>query len=287
MITVQDLRYTYPGAATETLHGLNFEIPDGEIFGFLGPSGAGKSTTQKLMIGLLQYYTGSIQVMGREVSDWGNEFYEHVGVSFEMPNHYLKLTALENLNHFRSLYRGPCYEAGEVLEWVDLAADAHKKVADFSKGMKIRLNVARSMLHQPKVLFLDEPTNGLDPVNGRRIKDLILELRSRGTTVFVTTHDMMVADELCDRVAFITAGNISEIDAPAVLKKRYGKRSVIVEYLNSEAIVHRKEFPLQGLGTNTVFLDLLRSATQIETIHTQETTLEKIFIEVTGQALYT
>lgn len=285
MITVRNLMYTYRGATQKTLHGLNFEVAEGEIFGFLGPSGAGKSTTQKLLIGLLKNYQGSIQVMGREISQWGQDYFEHVGVSFELPNHYLKLTALENLNFFRSLYRHQTFEPLELLEWVGLQEEADKKVADFSKGMKVRLNVARSLLHQPKLLFLDEPTSGLDPVNARNIKNLILKLRQRGMTVFVTTHNMMVADELCDRVGFITAGRLSLIDAPKTLKKRYGKRNVQVEYFNGAAEAQRQEFPLDGLGDNLDFIALLKSARQVETIHTQETTLENIFIKVTGQEL--
>jgi fluoroquinolone transport system ATP-binding protein len=285
MITVKNLTYTYPSAGQETLHGLNFEIAEKEIFGFLGPSGAGKSTTQNILIGLLKKYGGHIQVMNREVSEWGHEYYEHLGVSFELPNHYLKLTAVENLNHFRSLYSGRTLDPMEVLGWVDLADDADKKVANYSKGMKIRLNVARSIIHKPKVLFLDEPTNGLDPVNARKIKDLILELRRQGTTVFVTTHDMMVADELCDRVAFITDGQISVIDAPSALKKQYGKRVVQVEYVNRSQEIHHQEFPLDGLGDNDEFITLLKSAGRLETIHTQETTLDNIFIQVTGQEL--
>lgn len=285
MITVKNLTYTYPAAKQETLHGLDFEIAEGEIFGFLGPSGAGKSTTQKILIGLLKEYGGQIQVMGREVSAWGQDYYEHVGVSFEFPNHYLKLTALENLNYFRSLYRGKTVDPLEVLAWVGLQAEADKLVADYSKGMKVRLNVARSLLHQPKILFLDEPTSGLDPTNARKIKDLISGLRGNGTTVFITTHNMMVADELCDRVAFITAGKISLIDTPSRLKKQYGQRNVQVEYLNGGQNIEHREFPLDGLGDNDAFITLLKSANRIETIHTQETTLENIFIEVTGQEL--
>lgn len=285
MITVRDLTFTYPGASEETLHGLHFEIAEGEIFGFLGPSGAGKSTTQKILIGLLKEYGGTIEVMGRDVSGWGQDYYQHIGVSFELPNHYLKLTALENLQYFRSLYAGETRDPMEVLAWVGLDADANKKVADFSKGMKVRLNVARSLIHHPTVLFLDEPTSGLDPVNARKIKDLVLDLRKQGTTVFVTTHNMMVADELCDRVAFITAGNISVIDAPTTLKKQYGKRNVRVEYVNGTEELAQQEFPLDGLGDNAAFLALLQSGHRIETIHTQETTLENIFIEVTGEAL--
>lgn len=285
MITVRDLTYTYTGAREETLHGLNFEIAEGEIFGFLGPSGAGKSTTQKILIGLLRDYGGIVQVMNRDVGDWGNDYYEKIGVSFELPNHFLKLTALENLSFFRSLYHGETYKPEDVLAWVGLKEDADKKVSDFSKGMKVRLNVARSLIHQPRVLFLDEPTAGLDPVNARNIKNLVQDLRQRGTTVFVTTHDMMVADELCDRVAFITSGTINVIDAPSALKKRYGQRTVQVEYVDGTPEMRQQDFPLDGLGDNADFLRLLQSASRIETIHTQETTLENVFIEVTGQGL--
>jgi len=285
MISVKDLTYTYPNAKQQTLHGLSFDIGEGEIFGFLGPSGCGKSTTQKIMIGLLKGYGGGIEIMGKEVSTWGHDFYEHVGISFELPNHYLKLSALENLEYFRSLYSGETHDPMEVLEWLDLKEHALKKVKDFSKGMKIRLNVARSLLHKPKLLFLDEPTSGLDPVNARRVKDLILKVREQGTTVFVTTHDMMVADVLCDRVAFLTTGNIALIDAPDTLKKRYGKRVVRVEYQDITQTIQQQEFALDGLGENGDFIQLLNSGQRIETIHTQETTLENIFIEVTGQEL--
>jgi fluoroquinolone transport system ATP-binding protein len=285
MINVDNLTFAYPGTTTPAINGINFTIAEREIFGFLGPSGAGKSTTQKILIGLLKDYQGQINVMGRELHGWGQDYYEHIGVSFELPNHYLKLTARENLNYFRSLYSGETVDAMTLLEWVGLAEDADKKVAEYSKGMKIRLNVARSLLHRPKLLFLDEPTSGLDPVNARKIKDLVLEMRQQGTTVFVTTHDMSVADELCDRVAFITQGHINVVDAPSTLKKRYGKRNVRVEYLNGTQDLVQQEFPLDGLGENSAFIGLLQSAQRLETIHTQETTLEKIFITVTGEEL--
>jgi fluoroquinolone transport system ATP-binding protein len=288
MIAVEDLRFTYPGAQKEVLHGLSFHVEKHEILGFLGPSGAGKSTTQKILIGLLRRYQGRVRVLGRELSSWGSDYYEQIGVSFELPNHYLKLTALENLNYFRSLYRGPTHDPMEVLAWVGLAEDTRQRVAHFSKGMKIRLNVARSLVHKPHLLFLDEPTTGPDPVNARRIKDLILAQRAGGTTVFVTTHDMTVADELCDRVAFITEGDLRLVDAPGVLKKRYGRRSVVVEYVaknGDPSTVRAPEFPLDGLGDNEEFVRLLQSAQRIETIHTQETTLENIFIQVTGREL--
>ncbi|MEM9692788.1 MAG: ABC transporter ATP-binding protein [Myxococcota bacterium] len=280
MIAVSSLRFTYPRASTPTLFGLDFDVREGEIFGFLGPSGAGKSTTQKVLMNLLPGYEGTVRVLGRELREWGPDYYEQIGVSFELPNHYLRLTARENLAHFARLYRGTPRSPDEVLGWLDLTDDADKRVAEFSKGMKIRLNVARALLHRPRLLFLDEPTAGLDPVNARRVKDLILRLRDEGTTVFITTHDMVVADQLCDRVGFIASGSIRVIDAPAALKREHGRATVRVEYAEGPP----REFPLAGLGHNAAFLELLQGV-HIERLHSQETTLESVFIEVTGEEL--
>ena len=285
MIRVKDLTFTYPGAKEPTLRGLDFEIAKGEIFGFLGPSGAGKSTTQNILIGLLKGYHGSAEVMEKEVHMWGQDYYEHVGVSFELPNHYLKLTALENLTYFHALYTGDTNDPMDVLDWVGLADHAGQKVASFSKGMKIRLNVARSPIHKPAILFLDEPTSGLDPVNAEKIKHLALALRNDGTTIFVTTHNMHLADELCDRVAFINSGKICALDAPTALKKNYGRRILRVEHSNGETDLTVQEFPLDGLDRNEAFQTLLRSSRRLETLHSEEATLDRIFIEITGQDL--
>ncbi len=283
MIEVEGLRYTYAGATAPTLRGLDFAIEEGEIFGFLGPSGSGKSTTQKVLIGLLPEYAGSVRALGRELRTWGAELYEHIGVSFELPNHYTRLTARENLEHFASLYRGPCLDPREVLRWVDLEAHADKRVSDFSKGMKNRLNMARALLHRPKVLFLDEPTSGLDPVTARAIRALIQRVRDDGATVFLTTHDMVTADEVCDRVAFITAGALREVGAPADLRKAHGRRTVRVEVRASGGL-RSEEFSLDGLADDAAFQRLLREH-PVETIHSQETTLESVFATVTGETL--
>lgn len=253
------------------------------MLGFLGPSGAGKSTTQKILVGLLKNYRGRAEVCGRNLVRWGDDLYERIGVSFELPNHFSKLTALENLEFFSRLYRGPVVGALELLEAVDLAADAEMPVGEYSKGMKVRLGVARALLHSPEILFLDEPTAGLDPVNARRIRDLIRAQRDAGRTVFLTTHDMATADELCDRVAFIVDGRIAVIGAPAELKLAHGRRQVRVEYRrgNNDAVA---EFDLDTLGDNAEFAALL-SDTRIRTLHTQEATLEQVFVEVTGRRL--
>lgn len=283
MIHVKNLRFTYAKATGQTLHGLDFSIEKGEIFGFLGPSGAGKSTTQKILIGLLKDYQGDISVMGRDLRDWKSDYYERVGVGFEIPNHYLKLTALENLTYFRSLYNGDTEEPQALLEMVGLGSEATMPVAQFSKGMQVRLGFARALLHKPDLIFLDEPTTGLDPVNARMLKNIILQQKSAGKTVFLTTHNMAVADQLCDRVAFIVDGAITLIDSPRKLKLQYGQQLIKVEY-NVNNHVEQMDFPLAGLGENPDFLRLLKQE-QVQTIHTQETTLENIFIEVTGRRL--
>lgn len=283
MITVHNLTFSYARTSRPAIAGLDFTIEPGEIVGFLGPSGAGKSTTQKILIGLLKGYKGRVSVFGKDLSDWRADYYERIGVSFEVPNHFLKLTALENLSYFRSLYSGKTLEPQTLLEMVDLAQDGRTLVSQYSKGMKNRLNVARALLNDPELLFLDEPTSGLDPVNARRIKDIIKQQQQAGKTIFLTTHNMTVADELCDRVAFIVEGRIPLIDAPRALKLEYGQPRVRVEYLANQH-TERQEFPLQGLGDNADFVDLLRR-TEVQTIHTQEATLEEIFIQVTGKSL--
>lgn len=283
MITVENLSFTYHKAVKPALKGLNFQIARGEIFGFLGPSGAGKSTMQKILIGLLKDFQGQVSVFGKDLKDWQSDYYERVGVSFEFPNHYLKLTALENLRYFAALYGNATQEPRRLLARVGLGGDGDKPVAQFSKGMKNRLNVARALLHDPELLFLDEPTTGLDPVNARLIKELIEEQRSAGKTVFLTTHNMTVADELCDRVGFIVDGEVRLIDAPRELKLRYGRRVVRVES-QSEGQTATRDFPLETLGDDADFIALLRGG-QVQTIHTLEATLEDIFIEATGRRL--
>lgn len=283
MITVENLTYTYAAGTKPAVRDLNFTVERGEIFGFLGPSGAGKSTTQKILNGLLKGYHGRITVLGKELSAWGSDYYEHIGVSFELPNHYLRLTALENLDYFRSLYSGPTESPQKLLALVGLQEDGNVLVGQYSKGMRMRLNFVRALLHRPELLFLDEPTSGLDPVNAKIIKDLIQNLKEEGRTIFLTTHNMNVADELCDRVAFIVEGEIKAIDTPRALKLHYGQRRVQVEY-GANGRWQQQEFALDGLGYNDEFIRLLQRD-DVQTIHTQETTLERIFIQITGREL--
>lgn len=280
MIEVKNLNYQYPGANSLALDQINFSIRKGEAFGFLGPSGSGKSTTQKILFKLLAGYQGNALIDGKEVSAWDKSLYEKIGVSFELPNHYLKLSALENLRFFGNFYQ-KTQDPMQLLDIVGLKQDAHKRVADFSKGMKMRLNFIRSFMHDPEILFLDEPTSGLDPVNSRMVKDIILDLKSKGKTIFITTHQMYDADELCDRVAFLVDGSIKALDTPENLKIKHSTRSLEVLFRQEE---HKRTFELDHLGKNDTFMSLLRDK-EIETIHSKEATLDDIFIQVTGKKL--
>ncbi len=283
MIRVTDLHFAYPGNTQDTLRGLNFHIKDGEIFGFLGPSGAGKSTTQKILIGILKNYRGTVSVNDQDLKSVTPDFYESIGVAFETPNLYSKFTALENLDFFRSFYRNQSRDPKELLSAVGLEGDANTRVNDFSKGMKVRLNFCRSLLHDPKLIFLDEPTAGLDPVNLRKMEKLILAEKSLGKTICITTHDMHVADTLCDRVAFIVDGNVNLIDVPRELKLQHGERLLEIEYRVNESL-KKETFSLDDIASNTA-LHLILENYYIETIHSREASLEDVFVKSTGRSL--
>jgi fluoroquinolone transport system ATP-binding protein len=283
MIEVENLRFTYPEASGPTVKGISFRIEAGEVFGFLGPSGAGKSTTQNILVGLLEGFEGRVEVEGRSLRDWGPEYNERIGVGFELPNHYSKLSARENLEFFRALYTADTASPEEVLEAVGLAEHIDKPAGEFSKGMKNRLNFARSMLNRPQLWFLDEPTSGLDPVTAKTIRQLIVSRKQQGVTTFVTTHDMVTATEICDRVAFIVDGKLVAIDSPDALRKQYGTREVEVTWLR-DGQLHRGRFPLDGLGETEEFQKVIHEE-NIQTMHSLETTLEDVFSQVTGRSL--
>jgi fluoroquinolone transport system ATP-binding protein len=283
-IEVRGLTYSYPRSPEPAVRGMDFSVGRGEIFGLLGPSGAGKSTTQKLLIGLLRGHGGEAHVWGKDPLDWGAAYYERIGVSFELPNHYRKLTGLENLRFFKSLYGVDTLDPMELLDAVGLADDANVRVAKYSKGMQMRLTFVRSLINDPELLFLDEPTAGLDPVNARKVKDMILGLKAQGRTVFLTTHDMATADELCDRVAFLVDGRIVAMDRPAELKIARSRRQVRVEFRAADGELESAHFPMAGLADDPAFHAVLRSH-HVETIHSQEATLDDVFVETMGRQL--
>ncbi|NJE07450.1 ABC transporter ATP-binding protein [Thermococcus sp. M39] len=280
VIEVKNLKKYY--GDVRGVENLSFEVEEGEIYGFLGPNGSGKTTTVKILVKIIRDYEGTVRVFGKDLREWGKDYYQKIGVSFEFPAVYSKLTALENLEFFASFYKKHL-DPMDVLKMVGLDKEADQLVSGFSKGMKKKLDLARAFLPDPEILFLDEPLEGLDPESARKIKDLLLEMRENGKTIFLTTHNMYVADELCDRVGFIVEGAIRLVDSPKELKVKMGKRVVKVEYV-ANGDVDIKEFPLEGLGQNEEFLNILRNY-EIRRINTEEPTLEEVFLKVTGRRL--
>ncbi len=283
MIKVNGLYHSYSKDENYAVKNVDFEISKGEVFGFLGPSGAGKSTTQGVLTGLLPLQKGDVKVAGYDIKHPKREMFNKIGVSFEQSNVYGKLTALENLEFYRKLFDVDTMNSMELLKWVGLDHVANKKAGEFSKGMKHRLTFVRSMLNNPEIWFLDEPTTGLDPAIASQIKDIVKEKNNQGTTVFLTTHNMYVADELCHRVAFIIDGEIKLIDSPRNLKLQHGEKFVVVEHLEN-GILKKEQLSLI-IDSDKARLNEIISNGNIEMMHTKEATLEEIFIKVTGRGL--
>jgi fluoroquinolone transport system ATP-binding protein len=280
MICVDSLCFSY--TAAPFIEDMRFAVKDGEIFGFLGPSGAGKSTLQKILIGLLTNFRGSVTVNGTEIGRHGGGFYNTIGVDFEFPSLYEKLTGRENLRFFGSLYKKQ-RDIDALLLSVGLLSDADKKVAGYSKGMKSRLNFIKALLHDPGILFLDEPTAGLDPSNAAVMKDLIRLEQAKGKTVVLTTHNMYDATELCDRVAFIVNGEIKALDTPRNLIMQRGASKISYTY-SENGREHRAETPL-GKTAEDETLQRLILENRLTSIHSGEPTLNDVFIEITGRRL--
>ena len=281
MIEVKDLTFSY-GKDKQALHGLNFSVKDGEIFGFLGPNGSGKSTTQKILTGILKGHGGIVSLFGKDIrSAHTQEFFQKIGVLFEFPYLYTNLSALDNLHYFASFYPAEqTRDAEEILDELEFKKDFLKKpVSSYSKGMRQRVSMARALISNPKLLFLDEPTSGLDPAGAVLFRKIIEKERQKGTTVFLTTHNMLDADFLCDRVAFISNGNIVALDSPRNLKEQNSNRSIIIDYLYQGK---REE---QTLETQELKAGIPFAYDELLSVHSQEPTLEDMFIQYTGRRL--
>ncbi|MEX1308398.1 MAG: ABC transporter ATP-binding protein [Eubacteriales bacterium] len=283
MIKVEGLYHSYNKDDNFAVKDASFEVPKGEVFGFLGPSGAGKSTTQGILTGLLRLQKGNVNVAGYDVKEIKRSMFNKIGMSFEQSNVYSALTAKENLRFYSKLFDVPTQDPEALLKMVGLSDVADKKAGEFSKGMKHRLTFARSMINNPELWFLDEPTTGLDPAIAATIKDIVREKNKEGVTIFLTTHNMYIADELCDRVAFIVDGEIKLIDSPKNLKLQYGAHMVEVEYGENSNLKKEKFSTVEEKDIKK--LQDLIGKKHIATMHTKEATLEEIFIKVTGREL--
>lgn len=282
MIQVENLHFAYR-RKEPVLQEITFGVSQGEIFGILGPSGAGKSTLMKILIGLLPRYGGTAMVMGQHCDSLKASFFSRVGVDFEVPSLFERFTARENLEFFRSLYSRPCFQVDDMLHQLGLTQHADQKVSSFSKGMKTRLNFARAVVNNPDLIFLDEPTEGLDPTSAAAMKNIILGLKGQGKTIVMTTHNMQDATDLCDRVAFLSAGRIAALDTPRRLVMKTGATHLTYTYVDN-GVEQTRTTPLNRTAEDNV-LSFLLKANRITSIHTDEPDLSKVFTQVTGGRL--
>ncbi len=259
---------------------ISFSVEAGEIFGFLGHNGAGKTTTIRMLSGQLLPNAGHGRVAGCDIVTEQQRLRPLIGVVSEHQNLYERMSGRENLEFAARLYGQDMQRVDAVLEQVDLLDRAKDKVQNYSNGMKQRLVIARSILHRPQIVFLDEPTRGLDPVVGRELRQLITDMSSQGVTIFLTTHYMEEADQLCDRVAFLSEGRIVALDTPNELKTAHGSNQVNVTLNNGESL----SIALDGPNAGSEIQQLVNNG-QVRTLHSDEATLEEVFIQLAGRRL--
>ena len=285
MIEVHDLRRSF--GTKEAVKGISFTVQKGEIFGLLGPNGAGKTTTIRMLTGQIEPTSGSAQVAGCDIVRDHAVLKERIGVVFEDQNLYERLSARLNLEFSCWLYGLPKKRVDEVLELVGLRDRAKEPLRTFSNGMRQRIMIARALLHKPPMLFLDEPSRGLDPISARDIKETVKQLSNEGMTILLTTHLMEEADQLCQHVAFIVNGQLVASDTPRNLKLSHGQRALTVTLDNGQH-TQNGNTPLQEI---TLKLDDASDQSQlaqwmalgkVRTMHSREATLEEVFIKVAG-----
>jgi len=281
-IVAEELTYRY-GELVAVDH-VTFTVAEGEILGFLGPNGAGKTTAIKMLTGQLRPKDGKAVLLGMDIARNVDKVQGEIGVCFEETNLYEQMSAVENLRLFARLFGIGRFDADALLRRVGLGGREKDRVETYSKGMKQRLMVARSLVNRPRVLFLDEPTAGLDPTSSEAIRNIIIEERKRGATVFLTTHDMLEADKLSDRVAFMDQGKIVALDTPHNLKQQYGKRALKAKVSTEKGELEDREVILDTPETSNDIQQLF-SQEKVVTVHSEEASLEDIFIEITGRGL--
>ncbi|MGQ3449662.1 ABC transporter ATP-binding protein [Streptococcus pneumoniae] len=256
------------------LNQISFSINEGEIFGFLGPSGSGKTTMINILTGQLQANSGKTELLGKDSQKLLPSDFEELGLVGDTSGYYEKLSLYNNLLLFARLYGVSKSRIEEILKQVGLYDSKDTPAEKLSTGMRQRMLLARALINYPKVLFLDEPTSGLDPTTSKKIHKLLQELKERGTTIFLTTHDMNEATLLCDNLALLNKGDLIEQGSPGEIIQKYNtEKKVAVTYSDSTKKVVR-------------FEDLQQEDyKKIMTIHSCEPTLEDIFIKLTGEKL--
>ena len=277
IIKVKNLRKMFK--ETVAIQNLNFEVRQGEIFGFLGPSGAGKTTTIKILTSQMISTSGEAKILGKDANLAKKALFEHIGVLTDNSGLYERLSVYDNLKIFAEINEVSISGIDHVLEKVGLLDAKKKEVKQLSRGMKQRVMIARAVLHHPTLLFLDEPTSSLDPGTTLEIHKLLRELNKEGTTIFLTTHDMVEAEKLCDRVAFLNDGEIVEIGSPQELKLKYSQDEVKILLVDGTEVRVNKDLK----GAQMIYKWM--SEDKLRTIHSQEPNLEEIFLRLTGREL--
>jgi ABC-2 type transport system ATP-binding protein len=275
IVVVDNLQKHY--GSIRAVDGISFTVEPGEIFGLLGHNGAGKTTTIRMLTGRTKPTGGRASVAGYDIVTGRDQIKPLINLVFEEQNLYERLTGCDNLQVFADLYGAPRSRVEELLELVHLTDAASRRVKTYSTGMKQRLLIARALVNGPRVLFLDEPTRGLDPSSSRELRGLMLTLSKAGTTIFLTTHYMEEADELCDRVAFLVTGKIVALDSPRELKLEFGNRSAIVLLDDRHEVTLSLDDPVDAQKLATWMAE-----GRVLTLHSQEGTLEDVFIGFAG-----
>lgn len=278
IIEVKSLEKVFGNQAA--IDGVDFHVKKGEVFGFLGPSGSGKTTTIKILTGQLNPTSGLAEVFGESVDKLKKtEYRKRFGVLTDNSGLYERISIYDNLKLYCQLYDLPLTKIDEVLKIVNLNEDQTKRVSKLSKGMTQRVTLARALIHEPELLFLDEPTSALDPTNTFHIYEGLRALNAKGTTIFLTTHDMYEAETLCDRIALLNNGKIQLMDSPKNLKTNHSDLTITVELANDETVI----LPAGTDGAQQLFEYM--NANQVVAIHSNEPTLGDIFIQATGRKL--
>lgn len=259
---------------------VSFNVKKGEIFGLLGPSGSGKTTTIKILTGELGQTSGNVTVLGINSNRFGtSDFKSKIGILSDNSALYERLTVYENLKLFCKLYNAPLKQIDMILREVNMEDERSKTVSKLSKGMKQRVLLAKALIHKPDLVFLDEPTSALDPGNMTQIHRGLQKLNEAGITIFLTTHNMEEATELCDRVAFLHNGELQELDSPAALRYKYSTHAFHVETFSGVRLVIENE------PENADQIRELIGNGQVKAMHTDNPTLGQIFLKVTGKEL--
>jgi len=282
-ISVENLGKKYK--EVQAIKSLTFDVNKGEIFGFLGPNGAGKTTTIKILTTQLRPTSGTAAVLGNDVVENPAAIRERIGVVFEEQNIYPRLTVFQNLKFFAQLYGLENKRVYEVLEFVQLSHRAKDQADKLSRGLKQRIIIARALLTDPDLIFMDEPTSGLDPHIARNIRNMVKGLSDRGKTIFLTTHYMEEADELCHRVAIINEGNIVKLDTPARLKENIGSTELQITIFDNENNCEITErYSANSPKMSMRIKELIDGGTRFK-IDSKRVSLEDVFISLTGSSL--